>query len=327
MSILEASTVEVQENSTSSDLTRSCEATGKAAVEVDINQYLQPAATVVSKKGMLGTNIVKTPEIKANQRYFNHPKWAKIYLKYCHRDELFRDRWQAAAGSWDDQIIVDVGCGPGNLYATLGGKPKLLIGVDVAEGSLKIAKGMGYTPLLADAHQMPLVSGFADRVVVNATLHHCADMAAVLAESARLVRPGGKLIIDHDPQLAAWNYKGLGLLLYKIRLSVIYKFFLKRLHRPLKERLAAYDTEIHHRPGHGVTRELFLTTLLNMGFEVDIYPHNNQIGAEALAGVRGPQPHWRYRVGQVLSGINPFASTSALSLMCIATRPSDSVSS
>ncbi len=30
---------------------------------------------------------------------------------------------------------VDIGCGPGNLYATLGGSPKLLIGVDISRTS------------------------------------------------------------------------------------------------------------------------------------------------------------------------------------------------
>jgi len=282
--------------------------------------YMRSDVTFTSEAGITVAEIAQTPEIRANQYYFSNKKWAKIYLKYCHRDNLFKDRWEAAGGSWDDKIVVDIGCGPGNLYATIGGKPKLLIGVDIAKGSLEIAQSIGYQPLLADAHQLPLVSGFADMVVVNAALHHCADMSTVLAECARLVRPAGKLIIDHDPQLTAWNYKGLGLALYNIRLSIIYRYFLKGLHRPLEERLAAYDTEIHHRPGYGVTRELFLKTLSNMNFAVKLYPHNNAIGADALDGIYGPQLHWRYRAGQMLSGINPFLSTSTLSLMCVATK-------
>lgn len=39
-------------------------------------------------------------------------------------------------------------------------------------------------------------------------------MNKVLVEAARLVRPGGLLISDHDPQRSAWNWKGLGMLLY-----------------------------------------------------------------------------------------------------------------
>ena len=67
--------------------------------------------------------------------------------------KVFGDRWQAAheqwhPQAWGDAVGVDLGCGPGNLYATLGHsrgsgtvpKPKILIGVDVSEGALQKAK-------------------------------------------------------------------------------------------------------------------------------------------------------------------------------------------
>jgi len=262
-----------------------------------------------------------TPAIIANQFYFNCSQWAKTYFDSCHRDSFFRERWLAITGSWDNKIVVDIGCGPGNLYATLKGNPKLLIGIDVSEGSLIMAKKIGYIPFLADAHNLPLASEFADIVTLNAALHHCQDMSSVLAEAARLVRHGGMLVIDHDPQLSAWNYQGLGLWLYKIRLTVIYRWFLKSLDIPEAERLTALATEIHHKPGDGVTKELFSQALEPRGFEVKFYPHNNAIGADALQGNQGNPPHWRYRVGQLLSGINPYSESSALSLMCVATRP------
>lgn len=264
--------------------------------------------------------LPNSPSVQANRVYFSHPRWAKTYFEACHRDLAFRERWYTAAGSWDDKIVVDIGCGPGNLYANLGGKPKLLLGVDVAEGSLKMAQNLGYTPLVADAHHLPLVSKFADLVAINASLHHCDDMETVLAEAARLVRPGGLLVIDHEPQLTAWNYKGLGLLLYKIRLGIIYRFFLRSLDAPDEERSMALATEVHHQPGHGVTPALFHQTLEPMGFTVNVYPHNNAIGADALKGVYGKPPHWRYRIGQLLSGLNPYSADAALSLMCVAVR-------
>jgi len=92
-------------------------------------------------------------------------------------------------GSWDGKIVVDVCCGPGNLFASLGGSPRLVIGIDISKGGLQMAKQLGYIPILADAQHLPLASGFADIVTLNAALHHCDDMAKVLAEAARLVRP------------------------------------------------------------------------------------------------------------------------------------------
>jgi SAM-dependent methyltransferase len=285
-----------------------------------LSPFLSSSHSITYKKGILSATFPETEAIQANSFYFSHPKWAKNYFDFCHRSEVFKERWDAAAGSWDNKIVVDVGCGPGNLYANLGGQPKLLIGVDVALGALEMAQQIGYTPLLADAHDIPLISGFADLVVVNATLHHCENMDKVLSEAARLVRPGGMLVVDHDPQLSAWNYKGLGLFLYTIRLQVIYRLLLRRLNFPKEDRMNALATEVHHRPGHGVTRDLFHETLDAMGFMVKLYPHNNATGADVLKGNVGKPPHWRYRLGQLLSGINPYSSNAALSLMCVAVR-------
>ncbi|NJO10341.1 MAG: class I SAM-dependent methyltransferase, partial [Leptolyngbyaceae cyanobacterium SL_1_1] len=262
-----------------------------------------------------------TPALEANRDFFNVSQWAKNYFEACHRSEEFKARWLAATGSWDSKVVVDIGCGPGNLYATVGSRPETLIGVDVAQTALQMAEEIGYTPLLADAHALPLKSEFADIVALNATLHHCQDMVQVLEEAARLVRPGGLLIIDHDPQRAAWNYKRLGMAFYRLR-HLIYHYCLPDLDMDKQERTSALATEIHHHPGDGVTAELFMQTLLPRGFNVNLYPHNQTLGAEVLAGDIGNPPHWRYWVGQRLSGIDSKLPEAALSLMCVAQRHS-----
>jgi len=266
------------------------------------------------------TRLQASAAITANSNYFSHPDWALNYFKACHRTDGFRERWRAATGPWDGKVVVDVGCGPGNVFATVGGQPQVLIGVDVARGSLALAQTLGYIPLLADAHCLPLRSHMADLVVLNATLHHCEHMAQVLVESARLVKPGGKLVIDHDPQLQAWNYRGLGMAMYQIR-HHFYARWLKDLDMDPHERSYALATEIHHHPGRGVTAQFFHDILEPLGFQVDLYPHNQTLGAETLQGRRGPFPHWRYPLGQLLSGINPWSDEAALSILCVAVRP------
>ena len=260
-----------------------------------------------------------SPAIAANSYYFNQKKWSKGYFESCHRYQEFKARWQAVMGSWDNKIVVDIGCGPGNLYASLNGSPQVLIGIDISLGALEIAAEIGYTAILADAHDLPFVSGFADIVTLNATLHHCENMTRVLTESARLVRPGGMLVVDHDPQLSAWNYKGLGMFLYNIRL-LLYRFLLRNLHIDQEERSCILATETHHKPGDGVTPELFSQVLEPLGFTIKLYPHNNTVGAEVLEGDRGQPPHWRYRLNQRLSGIDPNTPEASLSLMCVAIR-------
>lgn len=194
-----------------------------------LEPYLDPDANVSITSGLLSSPFVKnTPGLQANAYYFG--KWAEPWLKFVHRSPMLKERWHACGGTWDGKVVVDVGCGPGNLQLNLGDKPEMLIGVDVSAETLKVAEKYGYTPLLADAHKMPLRSEFADIVALNATIHHCDDMETVIAESARLVKSGGILIADHDPQQSAYNFKGPGKWIWNLRMP-IYRLMKRGGHR------------------------------------------------------------------------------------------------
>jgi hypothetical protein len=52
---------------------------------------------------------------------------------------------------------------------------------------------------------------------------------------------------------------------------------------------------------------------------VKLYPHNNSSGAETFDLVMG-RSKFKYRMGQILSGIDPDSTEGALALMCIAVR-------
>lgn len=287
-----------------------------------LHKFLLPKAQFIEREDYLEIPINASSKVlEANAFYFSHPEWAEEYLTYCHRTNYFKNRWLAAIGDWTDKVVLDIGCGPGNIFATLQGKPKLLIGVDVAAGSLKLAAKQGYIPVLADATHLPFKPGFADIVTLNATLHHCENMAEILLEAAKMVKPGGILVTDHDPQLSAWNYKGIAKLLWNARI-LVYRLIGHSFHKNSEQQSWALKSEIHHQPGHGVTESLFRNVLEPMDFDVKIYPHNHEAGAEALQGVKG-KAEWKYRLGNILSGRNPNAATSALSLMCVAKKKPD----
>jgi SAM-dependent methyltransferase len=286
-----------------------------------LQPYLSPTAEVNWGNEDLPVCEVKnrTPGLDANSLYFDHEDWALNYFEHCHRDPQFRARWHRATGAWDGKIVVDIGCGPGNVFATVGGDPKLLIGVDVSRGALRMAGELGYSPILADAHALPFISGFADIVVVNAALHHCDDMARVLSEAGRLVAPGGVLVTDHDPQLSAWDFKGPAKWAWDLRLFV-YRWLKMGFHGSIEEQSLGLQSEIHHMPGSGVTRDLYATVLTPMGFDVQVFCHNNEVGASAFADDFG-RSRMKYRLAQAISGVNPNTPEAALSLLCRATRP------
>jgi SAM-dependent methyltransferase len=262
-----------------------------------------------------------SPGLKANRDYFSNPVWAKSYLRHVHRDAAFRQRWLSAIQGWDGLIVVDVGCGPGNLGAALGGKPALLLGIDISLEALMLSQEIGYTPLHADAHDLPLISSFADIVAINATLHHCDDMYRVLAMGARLVKPGGLLITDHDPQLTAYDFRGPGLWLWNLRVP-LYRMLRRSGHADPIEQSSMLATEIHHNPGDGVVPERYLEILEPLGFDVRLCFHNNLGGAEVLDGQIG-RANWKVRAAQLLSGMDVNSPAAAITLMCLARRRAD----
>jgi SAM-dependent methyltransferase len=294
--------------------------TASMSLRTQLQPYLLPTAEVDWSDPTMPCSLIRnrTSGLEANRRYFSQPEWANRYFNDCHRSEQFRQRCLAATGSWNGKVVVDIGCGPGNVFATVGGRPELLIGVDVARGSLDMARELGYLPMAADAHELPFVSGIADIVVLNATLHHCDNMPRVLAEAARLVAHGGLLVSDHDPQLTAWNFRGLAKWAWDFRLTP--NRWLKRgFHRSVEEQSLALQGEVHHYPGRGVTAHLYESVLKPIGFNLELYPHNHDRGASVLEGDIG-RSTLRHRIAQSLSGIDPDSREAALSILCRATR-------
>jgi SAM-dependent methyltransferase len=51
----------------------------------------------------------------------------------------------------------------------------------------------------ASFDQLPLAQGRFDLAVFNASIHYAQDLARVLAEAARVVRPGGVIVILDSP--------------------------------------------------------------------------------------------------------------------------------
>ncbi|MEB3351141.1 MAG: class I SAM-dependent methyltransferase [Cyanobacteriota bacterium] len=265
-----------------------------------------------------------SPALLANAHYFGIEAWARDYLDHCHRDALFRERWRAAlapfGGSWDGRVVVDLGCGPGNVAAALGGRPRLLIGVDVADASLHLARRLGYLPILADAQRLPLRSACADLVVINAALHHCDNIARVLREAARLLRPGGLLITDNDHQQGATALRGPARALFAGRLR-LHRWRRRGPHASRFQQLCMLAGEVHAHPsGRGLRAELFHRTLEPLGLQVRVLPHNQTLGAAVLEGRMGAKP-WPWPWLQRCSGLDPADPATALTLMCVARRP------
>lgn len=93
-----------------------------------------------------------------------------------------------------DQVVVEVGCGTGRLVAHLADRGAGVLGLDLSAGMLAVATTRAPGRLVrADARQLPLPDAIADAAVTIATLEF-VSAPAVLAELARITRPGGRIV-------------------------------------------------------------------------------------------------------------------------------------
>ncbi|SDF75886.1 2-polyprenyl-6-hydroxyphenyl methylase / 3-demethylubiquinone-9 3-methyltransferase [Blastococcus aurantiacus] len=94
------------------------------------------------------------------------------------------------------EVLVDLACGGGLMAPHVARLGYRHVGVDVGEASLRVAATHGVLPVVGSVLAVPLPDGCADVVVAGEILEHVEDDVAVLAECARLLRPGGTLVID-----------------------------------------------------------------------------------------------------------------------------------
>ena len=96
----------------------------------------------------------------------------------------------------DGAVLVDLGCGGGLMGPHVAPLGYRHVGIDIGLRGLGLARQHGVQPVGGSALAVPLVDGCADVVLACEILEHVEDDTAVLAECARLLRPGGLLLLD-----------------------------------------------------------------------------------------------------------------------------------
>ncbi|MCX5730176.1 MAG: methyltransferase domain-containing protein [Deltaproteobacteria bacterium] len=105
--------------------------------------------------------------------------------------------------------MADLGCGTGSLAAALAPEVARVVGVDQSADMLRSARrrtaGLGNVELRRGALEaLPLDDASCDAALLVLSLGWVADPPRVLAEAARVVRPGGRVaLVDavlHDDE-------------------------------------------------------------------------------------------------------------------------------
>lgn len=111
-------------------------------------------------------------------------------------------RLLASAGLPNARRVLEVGCGTGAVLRNVTPPPgATLFGIDIDRPALMLAAENTPNAYLstADAHKLPFETGSFDIAFCHFVLLWLADPAAALAETRRVVRPGGAVLAIAEP--------------------------------------------------------------------------------------------------------------------------------
>jgi ArsR family transcriptional regulator len=148
------------------------------------------------------TETIRAERAEAANRYFaGHAEiWDQIRSLHVAETEVERaiDR---ALGKRPLGRLVDIGTGTGRMIELFGPRASQAIGIDRSSEMLRLARvkleAAGIHPSLrqGDMYALPLQDETADSVIIHQVLHYAHSPATAIAEAARVLAPGGTLLV------------------------------------------------------------------------------------------------------------------------------------
>lgn len=176
---------------------------GEGARLAELLVDLMPAddATLVLDLERLQT--IKETRAAIAAKYFreNAARWDRIRSLYIDEAQVERALLELlpAEGLRD---FVDVGTGTGRILELVAPRVERAVGVDLSREMLSIARahiekaGLRNASVRhGDMYQLPWPAGSFDAATIHQVLHFADEPAAAIAEVARILRPGGTLVI------------------------------------------------------------------------------------------------------------------------------------
>jgi ArsR family transcriptional regulator len=151
---------------------------------------------------------VRADRAAAAERYFasHASNWDALRSLHVAESEVEAACLRALEGAPVGRL-VDIGTGTGRMIELFGRGARAALGVDRSPEMLRLARaklaeaGLEAAELRqGDMYALPLPSGVADTVILHQVLHYAQNPAAAVAEAARLLAPGGRLlVVDFAP--------------------------------------------------------------------------------------------------------------------------------
>ncbi|CAN5582748.1 metalloregulator ArsR/SmtB family transcription factor [soil metagenome] len=152
--------------------------------------------------------LVRSRRTTAAQEYFAGiaPRWDEESSLHAS-DATVDEAIVAAIGSVPYSSILDIGTGTGRMLQLLGRNVQRAVGLDSSHSMLAVARANLERSELrnadlrqGDAYTPPFEANSFDLIVVHQVMHFLDDPARAIREAARLLAPGGRLLlVDFAP--------------------------------------------------------------------------------------------------------------------------------
>ncbi len=148
------------------------------------------------------TESIRAERAEAATRYFaGHAEvWDQIRSLHVAECEVER-AIEAALGTRPLGRFVDIGTGTGRMIELFGPRSAQAVGIDRSSEMLRLARvkleaaGIQSSLRQGDMYALPLADHSADSIIIHQVLHYAHSPAAAIAEAARVLAPGGTLLV------------------------------------------------------------------------------------------------------------------------------------
>lgn len=176
---------------------------GEAALIVERMLAALDTADPVILRDQARAEAVKRERGEAAQAYFQNHAAAWDEIRALHApEEQVEAAMLALLGPGPFGLIADLGTGTGRILELVAPRARRAVGYDINRNMLSYARaklasrGIAHAQLRqGDIFSIDLGEASADAVIIHQVLHFLDDPAKAVAEAARILKPGGRLLI------------------------------------------------------------------------------------------------------------------------------------